>query len=271
MIDRSSPEFVEALARGISVLEAFDAADPEMTLADLSRKLDMPIATVRRNVLTLEALGFIRRHNKHFLLAPRILSLGSSYLNAFGVEEAVMPELQRLTSLFGDAANMAVLDGMNVLYVAHISESRGVRRTASLGVTYPAFATSMGRVLLASLPADDVDGYFREFSPVKLTDYTVTEEAGLRDILAEVRVKGYSITVDQLDYGITAIAVPVKDATGRTVCAINSSGYTPRLTSDELLEQRLPELRLAANRISQLFSRMPALLHSLTPAIGALK
>ncbi len=133
MIDRDSAEFVEALARGLSVLEAFDAKDPEMTFADLSRKLDMSIATVRRNVLTLEALGFIRRHNKHFLLAPRILSLGSSYLNAFNVEDAIMPELQRLTSLFGDAANMAVLDGVNVLYVAHISESRGVRRTASTG------------------------------------------------------------------------------------------------------------------------------------------
>ena len=269
MIDRSSAEFVEALARGLSVLEAFDAKDPEMTFADLSRKLEMSIATVRRNVLTLEALGFIRRHNKHFLLAPRILSLGSSYLNAFNIEEAIMPELQRLTSLFGDAANMAVLDGVNVLYVAHISESRGVRRTASTGVTYPAFATSMGRVLLASLPQEGVERYFRDFEPIKLTDYTVTDETTLRNILADVRAKGYSITIDQLDYGITARAVPVKDSTGRIVCSINSSGYTPRLTPDELVEQRLPELRVAANRLSQLFSRMPSLLHSLAPLAGS--
>ncbi|MBW6425060.1 helix-turn-helix domain-containing protein [Rhizobium sp. XQZ8] len=265
MIDSNSPEFVEALARGLSVLEAFDAKDPEMTLAELSRKVGMSIATVRRNVLTLEALGFIRRHNKHFLLAPRILTLGSAYLNAFNVEEAVTPELHRITSQFGDAANMAVLDGVNVLYIAHLSESRGVRRNATLGVTYPAYATSMGRVLLASLPEDEIARYFETYTPVKLTDYTLTEEAELRDILVETRAKGYSITVDQLDYGITAIAVPVKDNTGRVVCSINSSGYTPRLTPEELIEQRLPEMRLAANRLSQLFTRFPALLHSLAP------
>lgn len=266
MIDSNSPEFVEALARGLSVLEAFDAKDPEMTLAELSRKVGMSIATVRRNVLTLEALGFIRRHNKHFLLAPRILTLGSAYLNAFNVEEAVTPELHRITSLFGDAANMAVLDGTNVLYIAHLSESRGVRRNASLGVTYPAYATSMGRVLMAALTEEEMDRFFQAYTPVKLTDYTVTDRSELREILVETRAKGYSITVDQLDYGITALAVPVKDNTGRVVCAINSSGYTPRLTPEELVEQRLPELRLAANRLSQLFSRFPALVHSLAPA-----
>ncbi|MBB3562831.1 helix-turn-helix domain-containing protein (plasmid) [Sinorhizobium sp. B11] len=265
MIDSNSPEFVEALARGLSVLEAFDRHDPEMTLAELSRKVGMSIATVRRNVLTLEALGFIRRHNKHFLLAPRILTLGSAYLNAFNVEEAVTPELHRITTQFGDAANMAVLDGTNVLYIAHLSESRGVRRNASLGVTYPAYATSMGRVLLAALPDDEIERYFQAYNPIKLTDYTITDEAELRDILVETRNKGYSITVDQLDYGITAIAVPVKDSTGRIVCSINSSGYTPRLTPDELIAQRLPEMRLAANRLSQLFTRFPALLHSLAP------
>ena len=266
MIDSNSPEFVEALARGLSVLEAFDAKDPEMTLAELSRKVGMSIATVRRNVLTLEALGFIRRHNKHFLLAPRILTLGSAYLNAFNVEEAVTPELHRITSLFGDAANMAVLDGTNVLYIAHLSESRGARRNASLGVTYPAYATSMGRVLMAALAEEEMDRFFEAYTPVKLTDYTVTDESELREILVETRAKGYSITVDQLDYGITALAVPVKDNTGRVVCAINSSGYTPLLTPEELFEQRLPELRLAANRLSQLFSRFPALVHSLAPA-----
>jgi len=271
MIDSNSPEFVEALARGLSVLEAFDARDPEMTLAELSRKVGMSIATVRRNVLTLESLGFIRRHNKHFLLAPRVLTLGSAYLNAFNVEEAVTPELHRITSQFGDAANMAVLDGVNVLYIAHLSESRGVRRNATLGVTYPAYATSMGRVLLAALPDDEIIRYFEAFSPVKLTDYTITGEAELRELLIETRARGYSITVDQLDYGITAIAVPVKDNTGRVVCSINSSGYTPRLTPDELVDQRLPELRLAANRLSQLFTRFPALLHSLAPASATIR
>lgn len=263
MIDRNSAEFVEALARGLAVLEAFDAADPEMTLADLARKLELPIATVRRSILTLEALGFIRKHNKHFLLAPRVLALSSSYLNAFSIEEVVMPELQRLTSIFGDAANLAVLDGPNTLYVAHISESRGVRRTASFGVSYPAFATSMGRVMLSALSEQKLSEYFQNFTPSKFTEHTVTDEATLRNILTKVQANGFSVTVDQLDYGISAIAVPVKDRLGRTLCSINSSGYTPKLPVSDLIEKRLPELQTAANRLSLIIARIPALMHSL--------
>ncbi|WP_245413509.1 IclR family transcriptional regulator domain-containing protein [Mangrovicella endophytica] len=265
-IDRSAPEFVEALARGLAVLEAFDSRQPEMTFADLARKLDMSIATVRRNILTLEALGFVRRHNKHFLLAPRILTLGSAYLNAFSVEEAVTPELHRITSLFGDAANMAVLDRGDVLYIANVAASRVARRSATLGVTYPAYATSMGRVLLAALPQDEVEDYLERLVPVPLTDHTVTDKSELRAILAQTRSAGYAVTVDQLDYGITAIAVPVKDMSGRVICSINSSGYTPRLSPEELVENRLPELRVAADRVSQLLARFPALLHSLAPS-----
>lgn len=262
MSDEKNPEFVEALARGLAVIEAFDDIQPEMTLTELARKVGMPPATVRRNLHTLETLGYVRRHNKHFLLAPRILTLGSAYLKAAHVDEALMPELHRITELFGDAANIGILDGSNILYIAHLSEARMSRRSASVGVTYPAYATSMGRVLLAQLPPAQLDAYFRSFAPRRLTETTVTDEGQLRALLAETRVNGYSITVDQLDYGITALAVPIRDAAGRVVAAVNTSGYSPRLKPEDLLEKRLTELRLAADRISQLLMRFPALLHS---------
>lgn len=267
MTDDKDPNYIEALARGLAVIEAFDEKDPEMTLADLARKLGMSIATVRRNILTLEALGFVRRHNKQFLLAPRILALGSAYLKAFQVEEAVIPELQRITGLFGDAANMAVLDGTNILYIAHLSENKGARQSASLGVTYPAYATSMGRVLLSGMADNELDAYFAAFQPQQLTEFTVTAEADLRSIVSDVRVKGYAIAVDQLDYGITSLAVPVKDAAGRIVASINTSGYTPKIDPQSMADARLSEMRLASGRISQLFARFPALLHSLAPSI----
>jgi len=265
MSEEKNGEFVEALARGLAVIEAFDDENAEMTLTELARKVDMSPATVRRNLHTLESLGFVRRNNKHFLLAPRILTLGSAYLKAVRVDEAIMPELYRITGLFGDAANVGVLDGPNVLYIAHLSEARAARRMASVGVTYPAYATSMGRVLLACLPAEEIDAYFRAFEPRRLTDVTVTDEQALRAILAEVRTNGYSITVDQLDYGITALAVPIKDSSGRVVAAVNTSGYSPRLKPEDLLEQRMAEMQIAAARISGLLMRFPALLHSLVP------
>jgi IclR family pca regulon transcriptional regulator len=123
----------------------------------------------------------------------------------------------------------------------------------------------MGRVLLAYLPEEELGGYFRKLEPHKLTDVTVTDLETLRAILGEVRTNGYSITVDQLDYGITALAVPVKDNAGRVVAAVNTSGYSPRLKPDDLLEQRLAEMQVAAARISTLLMRYPALLHSLAP------
>ncbi|MGB3416033.1 MAG: IclR family transcriptional regulator C-terminal domain-containing protein [Mesorhizobium sp.] len=265
MAEEKNAEYVEALARGLAVIEAFDDQNPEMTLTELARKVDMAPATVRRNLHTLEALGFVRRNNKHFLLAPRILTLGSAYLKAMRVDETIMPELFRITELFGDAANVGVLDGPNVLYIAHLSEARAARRMASVGVTYPAYATSMGRVLLAYSPAKEVDAYFDGVELRSLTDLTVTDPKALRATLSDVRAQGYSITVDQLDYGITALAVPVKDSTGRVVAAINTSGYSPRLKPEDLLKDRLAEMQVAASRISGLLIRYPALLHSLLP------
>ena len=264
MLEERSPEYVEALARGLTIIEAFDDQYPEMTLTELARRVSMSPASVRRNLHTLEALGFVRRHNKHFLLAPRILTLGSAYLKAARVDEAIMPELLRITDLYGDAASVSVLDGNNVLYIAHLSEARVARRVASIGVTYPAFATSMGRILLSHLPGEDLDRYFATAELRKFTDVTETDPHALRRILVEVRASGYAVTVDQLDYGITALAVPIRDNTGRVVAAINTSGYTPRLQPDDLLKQRLGEMQIAAARVSNLLLRYPALLHSIT-------
>jgi IclR family pca regulon transcriptional regulator len=121
----------------------------------------------------------------------------------------------------------------------------------------------MGRVLLAHLPPEDLDAYFQKTELRKLTDVTVTNEKEMRKILADVRVNGYSVTVDQLDYGITALAVPIRDNVGKVVAAVNTSGYSPRLKPQDLLEQRLAELQVAAARVSNLLLRYPALLHSL--------
>ena len=231
MIDETSPEYVEALARGLSIIAAFDEVTPEMTLSDLARKVGLPVATVRRNVLTLEALGYVRRHNRLFTLAPRVLMLGSTYLRTARIDETMMPELRRLSESFGDASSIGVLNGTDVLYVAHFSQERAARSMARLGASYPAYATSMGRVLLASLTPEALDGYFAAYRPRRLTDSSISDEAGLREILGGVREAGHAVTVDQLDYGITALAVPVRDPAGRVVAAINSSGYTPHLSA----------------------------------------
>ncbi len=256
-------EFVDALARGLKVIECFDGSHPQLSLSEVARRTDLTPATARRNLHTLMKLGYVRKVDNRFLLSARVLALGSGYLRAAHVDDALMPELRRVVGLFGDAASVAVLSGDEVLYVAHVSEQRGVRPVARIGVTYPAHATSLGRVLLAGLPAQALDHYLAGAKLEKLTEATCTDRAELRRLILAARELGYATAVDQLAYGVTSLAVPIHGTRGEVVAALNSSGYTGRQSIESMIEQRLDELRIAARRIAQLLQRYPALYHSL--------
>ena len=260
-------EYVESLARGLGIIEAFDADHPEMTLSEVARRTGLSPASARRGLHTLAALGYVRQVGKRFLLSARILALGSTYLRAAHVDEAMLPELRRIVGRFGDAASVSILDGMDILYIAHLSEQRATRLTAGIGVTYPAYATSMGRVLLADLSADELDAYFAVAKLEKLTEFTEIDLGRLRTILRDVRQGGFATAVDQLDYGITALAVPITGPGGEVVAALNSSGFSGRVTIDAMVEQRLGELRTSAARIARVLDRHRPLLHSIMRAV----
>jgi IclR family pca regulon transcriptional regulator len=264
----AAPEFVEALAKGLSVIEAFDQGHAEMTLSEVARRAGVTPAAARRSLHTLTALGYVCHVNRRFMLSARVLLLGAAYLRAAHVEEILLPELVRLVRRFGDAASVTVLDRHDILYIAHHSEQRARRMTAGIGVTYPAYPTSMGRVLLAGLPQDQLDAYLAGLRTEKLTEFTVTDRGKLAAIVARARRKGYATAIDELDYGITAIAVPIRDREGRVVAALNSSGYSGRVGIEEMITARLSELRESAGRISQALARYPTLARSLGAAGG---
>lgn len=252
-------EFVEALAKGLSILESFDGQHPEMTLSEVARRVGLSPAAARRSLLTLQAMGYVGQTGKRFHLRPKVMSLGSAFYFSARVDEVLQPELRHLVGVFGDASSVGTLEGHDVLYVAHYSEQRARRPTAVVGARYPAHATSLGRVLLAGLPDAELDRYLREVEPVALTRRTVLDKGELKALIEEVREKNYATTTDQLDYGITAIAVPVRGASGRTIAALNSSGYSGLLTAEELVAKRLPELRSSSARLAQTLSRYPVL------------
>ena len=252
-------EFVDALANGLAILESFDAAHPEMTLSEVARRVDLSPATARRSLLTLEGLGYLGRHGKRFHLKPRIMALGSAFYFAARVDELLQPDLRELVNRFGDAASVGTLDGCDVIYVAHVSVQRARRAAAAVGARYPAHATSMGRVLLAALPEDELARRLGHAPLAQLTSRTCTDPCALRAELQQVRATGHATTVDQLDYGITALAVPIRDAEGRTIAALNSSGYTGMVTPEALIADRLPALREAAAHIGHEITRFPVL------------
>jgi IclR family pca regulon transcriptional regulator len=252
-------EFVEALAKGIAILESFDATNPEMTLSEVARRVGLSPAAARRSLMTLEVLGYIGRKEKRFHLRPKLMTLASAFYFSARIDEVLQEDLRRLVDLFGDASSVATLDGEDVIYVAHHSMQRARRAAALPGARYPAYATSMGRVLLAALPDEKLDSYLSSYTPKPLTSKTCTNRKALHAELMVVRRDGYATTVDQLDYGITALAVPVRDMDGRTIAALNTSGYTGLVTPDELIEQRLPELRKSASHMSHQITRYPIL------------
>lgn len=252
-------EFVEALAKGLAVLECFDAENASMSLSEVARRAGLTPSAARRSLLTLSALGYVGQTGKSFHLKPRVLALGSAFLLSARMEETLQPELQRLVETFGDASSVATLDGHDVIYVAHHSVQRARRRMAFAGARYPAVATSLGRVLLSGLEVHELDAFFGSVEPPALTTRTVVDKGALRALVEETRENGYAISVDQLDYGITALAVPIRTADGRMVAALNTSGYSGTVTPESLLAERLEALDAAAARIAQTLLRYPVL------------
>jgi IclR family pca regulon transcriptional regulator len=253
------PEFVEALAKGLAVLDCFDATHPDMTLSEIARRVGLTPAAARRSLITLSALGYVGQRDKRFHLKPKVMTLGSGFYFGARIDELMLPELRELVETHGDASSVATLDGDRVIYIAHHSTQRARRATAVVGARYPAHATSLGRVLLAALPDEALDRRLAAMTPVALTSRTVTDRATLRALILRAREDGYAATVDQLDYGITALAVPIRGPDGRVLAALNSSGYTGLVSPDEMIARRLPDLRAAAARLGAEAMRSPAL------------
>jgi IclR family pca regulon transcriptional regulator len=252
-------EFVEALAKGLAILECFDARHPDMTLSEVARRVGLSPAAARRSLITLKALGYVGQDSKRFHLKPKIMALGSSFYFSARVDEVLGPDVRAIVDRFGDASSVATLDGHHVIYIAHYSQQRARRAAAVVGARYPAFATSMGRILVAALDDRSLDAWLESLDPTPLTSRTCVDKRELRAELMRARREGYATTVDQLDYGITALAVPVRDPDGNTIAALNSSGYTGMVTPDQLVAERLPELRVTASHIAHQMARYPIL------------
>lgn len=258
-------EYLSTLQRGLSVLRAFGRDNPQMTLSEVAEITTLSPAAARRCLNTLVKLGYVAKHHRQFLLRPEVMSFASAYLDSMSLGELVRPHLQAARDETGDSSSLAVLSGYDVLYLVHVSTNRMVRLAAGVGTRYPAYATSMGRAILA-FEADDVRAhYLNTCEFVSFTEHTVTSKAELRKILEEVHKSGYSAIQDELDYGLISIAVPILDESGRSMAAINCSTSTSRVSKEELIRTRVPVLRNAARFIEAAMRRQPFLPRSVHP------
>jgi len=252
-------EAMGGLAKGLQVIRAFGRDHSALTLSEVAAVAEMPAATARRCLLTLEELGYVTRRGRSFLLRPKVLELGAAYLESMDIEHLTKTHLEELARLTGDSAALSVLDGNDIVYVARTSVRTLVRLEAHVGSRFPAHVTSMGRVLLAGLAPERLDAYFRQQKFQALTDRTVTDPKKVRQLVEECRRSGYSAVEDELAYGVVAVAVPVFDQAGRVVAALNSSSHSRRFTKAKLVRERLTMLRHASREISTELARVPGL------------
>ena len=219
----ASDQYVQSLARGLSVIRAFDADHPALTLTEVAQRTALTRATSRRFLHTLVELGYVRSDGKTFVLTPSVLHLGYAYLSALSLPQLAQPHLQGLSDHLGESTSAAVLDGGDISYVARVATRRIMSVGITVGTRFPAHATAMGRVLLAGLPAAELDQYFAVHTITPMTPKAVGTEPELRTLLAGVRGQGWCLLDEELELGLMSVAAPVRDAAGHVVAAVNVS------------------------------------------------
>jgi IclR family pca regulon transcriptional regulator len=247
------------LAKGLQVLRVLGRNSRGLTLSEVASLAALPAATARRCLHTLEELGYVTRAGRAFLLRPKVLELGAAYLEAMDVETLTQTHLERLAKETSDSASLSVLDGVDIVYIARASVRTLLRLEAHVGSRFPAYPTSMGRVLLAGLSPQGLRTYFSEASFRALTEHTVTQRGKLVRRIEDCRRVGYAAVEDELAYGVTAVAVPVFDESGQVVAALNSSSHSKKITQTELVRGRVGLLREISRQISSELRRVPGL------------
>jgi IclR family pca regulon transcriptional regulator len=243
--------FMTSLARGLAVIRAFSERGRTFTIAELSRTVGFPRAAVRRCLYTLEQLGYVGCQGATYFLQPKILSLGYAYLSSNALASAAQPVLDRLCALVQEACSLATLSGGEIVYVARATMSKRIMSIeVSVGTRLSAYATSMGRVLLAHLPPAELDAQLANAELPGFTERTVTSGERLRLILNGVRRSGFCVVDQELEIGLRSIAVPVRDASGTVIAALNIGTQALRSGVRDMETRLLPPLRAAADEIS---------------------
>ena len=247
--------YVQSLERGLSVITAFGPDAAELTLSDVARLTGLTRAAARRFLLTLADQGVVRQAGKLFRLTPKVLGLGYAFLSSLSLPAVAEPHLEWLAHEVGESSSMSVLDGHDIVYVARVPTTRIMTVAINVGTRFPAYATSMGRVLLAGLDDGALEAHLDRLDLEAFTARTVRTVGDLRDRLHETRRQGYALVDQELEYGLRSIAAPVRDRTGSVVAAVNVSSHVSRITRERARRELLPPLLHAVSEIETDLSR----------------
>jgi IclR family transcriptional regulator, pca regulon regulatory protein len=252
MVDNTgdrNPDYVQSLERGLAVIRAFGAENPGLRLSDVARATGLTRAAARRFLLTLVRLGYVRQDGGTFSLRPRVLELGYAYLSALSLPEVAMPHMETLVADVNESSSVAVLDDLDIVYVARVPTRRIMTITIAVGTRLPAYATSMGRVLLAGLADGALSERLDRVEIEPLTPATVPDRETLRERIDHVREAGWAAVDQELEQGVRSAAVPIRDASRTVVAALNVSVHATRMTMNALRREVVPKLLRTADAI----------------------
>ena len=262
----TGPDFVEALARGLDVLTCFDAGHPAMTLTEIAAAAELARPTARRLLLTLVELGYVRTDGATFALTPRVLALGMAYVSSTGLWDIARPHLEALVARTHESSSMAQLDGSDIVYVARVSVPKLIALRVEIGTKFPAARTSQGKVLLAALPADELEATLALPSRAGLGTVLHRPGGDVAEELSVVRARGWALADEELARGVRSVAVPVRDGDGVVRAAMNVTVHAAETSVEMLLDHHLPLLLRAAGDVSAEWTLWQSRPHAELPA-----
>ena len=246
------PNFMASLARGLQVIRAFSEFRRNLTISQVSQATGIPRAAARRCLYTLKVLGYVDEVDRRFSLRPQVLTLGHAYLSSTPLAVVAQPYLDAVSQTVHESCSAAILDGDDIVYICRSAEKRILSISLLVGTRLPAYCTALGQVLLAQLPSEELEAYLARVKLVGRTDNTITSVAKLRKVIAQVRKADFALLDQELEVGLRSIAVPVRDARGSVVAAINVGTHASRFSLAELESRCLPPLRQCAAELARM-------------------
>jgi IclR family pca regulon transcriptional regulator len=248
--NENSRDFVRALARGLAVIESFEGVPGPISLSDLAARAKLSRGTVRRALLTLQALGYLHEDDGRFTLTPRTLRLGYSYLSSQPVWTLTRPYVEEVYAKTGETTSLSVLDEGMIVYLIRIAAPRLLHDRLTIGSRLPAYPASMGRVILAGLSDEALRKYLAKTDIRQLTPLTVVDRERIYALIQQARKDGYAVNDQEMELGLRSIAVPITAESNTPLAALNVSCSTVRTSYAEMERNLLPVLREAARKIS---------------------
>jgi len=248
---RPGDAYVQSFARGLQVIRSFSAAAPRQTLTEVAGRTGLTRAGARRILLTLQTLGYVESDGKQFALTPRILDLGFAYLSSMPMWNVAEPLMEALVEQVKESCSAGVLEGTDIIYVLRVSTRKIMRNALGVGSRLPAYCTSMGRMLMAGLPDEEVVSLLRASQIEARTRHTITGVDALLTRVQQARRQGWCLVNQELEEGLVSVAAPVTDRSGRTIAVINISGQANRTPPRQMQDTMVPALRATALAVSE--------------------